>query len=120
MANLKAAEKNSKIAGMNKKIKFSRTMIEDLDLKFNLEVDKIIVQLPAVGKETEKRVLNLYRDFFEICKKILKKEGKIACVGLNIELSAKIAEDNEYEIEHERKIMQGKEELDFYIFSAKK
>ena len=116
MPNLKAAEKNSKIAGLNKKINFSRTSIEDLDLKFNNDVDKIVVQLPAVGKDNENRTLNLYRDFFEICKEVLKEKGVIACIGLNIEQSVGVAKNNGYNIKHERKIMQGKEEMSMYLF----
>jgi 23S rRNA G2445 N2-methylase RlmL len=116
MANLKAAEKNSKIAGINKEIRFSRMPVEDLDLKFRHELDKIVTQLPALGKYSEKKVMDVYRSFFEICKKIMKKEGIIACIGLHIEKAKEIASQNGYKINHERNIMQGKEELKIYLF----
>lgn len=116
MANLKAAEKNAKIAGVNKKIKFSRMIIADLDLKFRKNVDRLITQMPACGKESEKKIIETYRDFFETCKLIMKDDGIMCCVGLKIEPCVKIAEDNGYKIKHERSIMQGKEELKLYLF----
>ncbi len=117
--NVKAAEKNAKIAGVNKIIKFSRIVIEDLDLKFRNEIDKIVTQLPAIGKESENRVMKTYRDFFEICEKVMKKEGTITCIGLNIDPAVEIAKQNGYVLKHERIIMQGKEELKLFIFAKK-
>jgi 23S rRNA G2445 N2-methylase RlmL len=116
MPNLKAAEKNSKIAGLNKMMNFSRILIEDLDLKFSKEIDMIITQLPALGKENEKRVLEIYRQFFEVCPKILNKNGSITCIGLNITQAITIAEHNGFKMKHKREIMQGKELLNLFIF----
>ncbi|MFT4297962.1 MAG: THUMP domain-containing class I SAM-dependent methyltransferase [Candidatus Woesearchaeota archaeon] len=120
MANLKAAEKNSKIAGINKLVRFSRVNIEDLDLKFRNEIDKVITQIPAFGKEKEKKILEMYREFFEICPKILKKNGTITCIGLNINPALKIAKQNNFKLIHKRNVMQGKEMLDLFIFKSVK
>jgi 23S rRNA G2445 N2-methylase RlmL len=120
MPNLKAAEKNSKIAGLNKTINFARIPIEDLDLKFDKIIDKIITQLPAISKEKEKRVLDIYRNFFEVCPKILKDNGDITCIGLNIKLAIKIAKFNGFKVKIKKEVMQGKEVLDLFIFEKNK
>jgi len=116
MPNIKAAEKNSKIAGVNKIVNFSRTTVEDLDLKFNKNIDKIVTQLPALGKESEGRVLQLYRDFFMILPKIMKEEGSVTCVGLHIDPIKEIAKLNGYKTKKEKEVMQGKEMLKVLVF----
>lgn len=119
MPNVKAAEKNSKIAGINKIVNFSRTIIEDLDLRFNKNIDKIVTQLPAVGRESEGKILQIYRDFFMIIPKIMKEKGTVSCVGLNIDPIKKIAELNGYKIKKEKEVMQGKEMLKVFVFEKK-
>jgi len=109
MPNVKAAEKNSKISGINKIIKFSRIPIEDLDLKFNNNIDKIIVQLPAFGKDREGKLLEIYEEFFKICSKVLTKNGTITCIGIRIDPVKEIAKNFGYSVKLERSIMQGKE-----------
>ncbi len=116
MPNIKAAEKNAKIAGMNKLINFSRLTIEDLDLKFDGEVDKVLAHLPAVGQHTEKGVLKLYEAFFRICELILKDKATITCVGVKISPSVEIAQKHNIKLIEERDIMQGKEFLKLYKF----
>jgi 23S rRNA G2445 N2-methylase RlmL len=116
MPNIKAAEKNAKISGINKQINFSRLLIEDLDLKYNNEITKAIVHLPAVGNNTEQVVLKLYEKFFKILNLILKNKALVSCVGVKIGKCVDIAEKNNLKLIHKRKIMQGKDVLDFYMF----
>lgn len=115
MPNIKAAEKNAKIAGMNKQVNFSRLVIEDLDFKFDKNVTKIVTHLPAVGQHTEKGVLKLYKSFFNIANIVLKEKGTITCIGVKITPARKIAEELGFKLIHERNIMQGKENLKLYI-----
>ncbi|MFT4303329.1 MAG: THUMP domain-containing class I SAM-dependent methyltransferase [Candidatus Woesearchaeota archaeon] len=117
MPNIKASEKNAKIAGINKFLNFSRIQTEDLDLKYE-NIDKIITQLPVIGKETKQKVIKIYRYFFEVTKKILKKDGKIICIGNNIDAALEIAEQNDYKLIHQREVMQGKELMKVYIFET--
>lgn len=117
MANLKAAEKNSKIANLHKKINFSRVVVDDLDLKFDHDIDKIVTQLPAIGAESEKKVLSCYTSFFRISREVLKKDGIIACVGLNIEKAVELASGFGFKLKSSREVMQGKETLKLLIFN---
>ena len=89
-------------------------------MKFNNEIDKLITQIPAIGKESEKRILKTIRDFFEVLPKIIKENGTITCIGLNIQKIIDIAKQNNFKIKHERKIMQGKETLILYVFEKNK
>lgn len=121
--NVKAAEKNAKIAGVHKKIQFSRILTEDLDLKFDTNVDRIVTQLPALGKETEASVQKTYDQFFYVCPKVLAPQGTITCIGLNAESAEKIAHSHGFKTIMKRTIMQGKEAYVFFQFaqeSAKK
>lgn len=120
MPNVKAAEKNAKIAGVNKLIHFARIPTEDLDLKFDKVIDKIVTQLPVLGKDNEQGVLRIYRDFFNIANKVVKDDGKIICIGLNISPSKKVAETFGYKANKHMAIMQGKEKLDLFVFSKAK
>lgn len=116
MPNIKAAEKNAKIAGINKLIIFSRLNIDDLDFKFNNNVDKVITHLPAAGNHNENLVIKLYDRFFKVLEFVLNKKATITCIGVKIEECLKIAKNYGFSLIHERSIMQGKEELKLYKF----
>ena len=56
------AKKNSKIAGISKKINFSRTELERLDLKFDKEeVHNIVTKMPSLNT---KDINKIYNEFF--------------------------------------------------------
>lgn len=115
--NVKAAEKNAKIAGINKLMHFSRVLIEDLDLKFDHCIDRVVTQLPPAGKETERVTLKIYERLFKQCPLILSKKGTITCIGRNVEGAIAFAEREGLVVFHRREIMQGKETQQ--IFSAR-
>ena len=83
--NLRAGEINSKIAGVNKFIKFSRMDIDWLDTKFKENsIDKIISVMPSPThlyplKDVEK----VYKEFFYQIKFILKNNG-IATIATTV------------------------------------
>ncbi len=109
--NLKAVQKNSKIAGVNKVIKFSRTEIEWLDTKLKKnEIDKIVTNIRfSKYQNTEK----LVKEFFHQCKYILKKKGLIVIVTNNKNLIKKYSE---FKLKEERVIYQGKEKLEVLVY----
>lgn len=115
--NVKAAEKNAKIAGINRSLNFSRVLIEDLDLKFDKNIDRIITQLPPAGKETERLTAKVCERLFRQCALILRDTGTITCLGRNIEGALALAEQAGLSIIHKQEIEQGKETV--YVFSAK-
>ena len=78
-ANLKAAEKNAKIAGINKLITFSRMELDWLDTKFDKgSIDCIVTMIPQPNKRVdEKQMAKLYTEFFYQAEHVLKKNGCI-------------------------------------------
>ena len=82
MQNLKSAEKNAKVAGVNKLIDFSRMDVSWLDTKFSKgEVDIVVSQLPSPSKSfAEERVEKLLKELFYQLEYILSRKG--TCVFL--------------------------------------
>ena len=112
MKYLNFAKKNSKIAGVDKKINFSRMDIEWLDTKFEKEkVNKIITILPSFQtKDNDK----LYNDFFYQAEFILENKGKIVIIG-NKDTIKKYSERYKFRISEERSVFSGKREYQVII-----
>lgn len=104
--NLKSVEINSKIAGINKNIKFARYDIEWLDTKFKKNtIDKIITfpQYPTNNfpvKEVEK----IYKELFYQAEFILKPKATITILTPIPELIEKYASLNKFKKLKEVKI----------------
>ncbi|MBI2134806.1 hypothetical protein HYU09_02370 [Candidatus Woesearchaeota archaeon] len=110
------AKKNSKIAGMAKKITFSRMDLEWLDTKFGKgEVNKIAAKIPSGAEDIEK----LYNEFFYQAEFILESRGKIAVIGKK-DLVEKYSSKHKFRIEEERAIYSGKERYDVFVLSKTK
>jgi len=109
--NVRAAEKNAKIAGINKIINFSRTEIEWLDTKFKKnEIDMIVTNIRFSKYQN---IEKLVKEFFHQCKYILSKKGLILIVTNNKEL----LENSEFKLKEQREIWQGKEKLEVLIYA---
>ncbi|MBW3000116.1 hypothetical protein KY339_05580, partial [Candidatus Woesearchaeota archaeon] len=82
LRNVKAAQKNAKIAGINKLINFSKIDIEWLDTKFEKEeIDKIITFSPSLTKRADKKEIEkLYKELFYQADFVLGKKGVIVMV----------------------------------------
>jgi len=106
IVNINAAKKNSKIAGIIKKIKYSRMDLKDVDLKYD-KIDMIIT-MPETG--TEKEVMKQ-------AGIILTPNGKITLIARKgIDILKKEAVANKLNLTEERKVMQGKEEWSVLVF----
>ena len=114
MKYLNFAKKNSKIAGIGKKINFSRMDIEWLDTKFEKsQVNKIIANIPLFEtKENEK----LYNEFFYQTEFILNKKGKIVLIG-NKDMVKKYSAKHKFIIYEERSVFSGKKEYKILVLS---
>lgn len=114
MKYLNFAKKNSKIAGIGKKINFSRMDIEWLDTKFEKsQVNKIIANIPLFEtKENEK----LYNEFFYQAEFILNKKGKIVLIG-NKDMVKKYSAKHKFRISDERSVFSGKKEYKILVLS---
>jgi len=110
------AKKNSKIAGIDKKISFSRMDTEWLDTKFDKgQIDKIITKMPSFQN---KWVSDVYNEFFYQAEFILNKQGKIVLIGSK-ELVKKYLAKYNFIISDERAVFSGKKEHNVFVLSKK-
>ncbi len=114
MKYLNYAKKNSKIAGIDKKINFSRMDLEWLDTKFDKgKIDKIITKLPSLKT---KDINKLYNEFFYQAEFILNKNGKIVLIG-DKELIEKNSAKYKFKISDEKSVFSGKMEYKTLVLS---
>ncbi|MFC1800819.1 Rossmann-like fold-containing protein, partial [Nanoarchaeota archaeon] len=108
MRNVESAKKNAKIAGVNKLITFSKMDAEWLDTKLDKKsVDKIVTNLPRIGKESIKFISKLYKEFFYQAEFILKDDGLIVCITNNTEVLKKYADEYKFKVKSENEILSG-------------
>ena len=114
MKSINYAKKNSKIAGVDKKISFSRMDMEWLDTKFKKgKIDRIVTKMPNIhGNE-------LYNGFFYQAEFILNDKGKIVLIG-NSELIEKYSSKHKFEISGQREIFSGKMKYGVFILTKQK
>ncbi|RMD58069.1 hypothetical protein D6825_02120, partial [Candidatus Woesearchaeota archaeon] len=118
--HISAAKKNAKIAGVVKKISFSRTETEWLDTKLKEKSVDMIVTLPqrASRRTPFEKIEHYYDQLFDAASFILKPRGKM---GLAIAKEGKYvkekANEHKFSIKEEHKISQGKEEYTYTILS---
>jgi 23S rRNA G2445 N2-methylase RlmL len=111
------SRKNAKIAGVDKKIDFSRVELEWLDIKFKKEtIDRIVTNLPSSKNANLDKI---YNEFFYQAEFILKKDGAIALLTRMPELVRKYAGRHSFAIAKERKIWSGEQELYMLVFKKK-
>jgi len=117
--SISATKKNSKIAGVEKDINFSRKEPEWLDSKFKEhEIDLIISFPPQKGKSlSEKATTKIYNELFYQADYILKKEGTVTLLLKETEIAETEAKKYGFKKIKNQKIMQGKEEYTAVIFS---
>ncbi len=116
--HIKAAKDNSKIAGVNKYINFSRTGLEWLDIKFDEStVDVVLGNGPRFSRGQGSKT---YNEFFYQVEFILKKKGKAAVITNKSDPVIKEAEKYNFKLVEERSIWQGQEELKVVVFLNQK
>ena len=120
LKNLNAARKNAKIADINKFIQFSKTSLEDIDLKFEEEVDLICSFPPQLNKFNQREILKIYQELFHQAKLVLKKDGKVSLIVFDSQLFKEKAEKNNFELIKQKEIKSGQRSLFFLLFALKK
>ena len=118
MSDVKASQKNAKIAGVEKEIEFTRQDVEWIDFKFKKKecVDKIVTQIPCPSSNIAEQSLNkIYDDFFFQIKYLLNKKGKVVVLGKNLDYFKKIAKN--VKLTKEIKFMNGQDTLEVSVFS---
>ncbi|MGV8169612.1 MAG: hypothetical protein ACP5N3_06175 [Candidatus Nanoarchaeia archaeon] len=109
--NVAAQKKNAKIAGVEKYISFSRTDIENLDIKTITEEVEIVCSKPIEpsGHVSEEKVRKIYAKLFENLKFITKKNTSFVFVLRNPELLEEEAEKQNYEVLERKQVWQGQQ-----------
>jgi len=113
--NVKAAEKNAKIGGVNSFLTYSRILTEDLDLRYE-DIDKIVTQLPIFA-HAKKKEAEIYSALFTSADKVLTKKGTITCVCMQD--ITEFADECGFIVANAAEIHQGKELLKVYTFKRK-
>ena len=111
MKYINYAKKNGKIAGIAKKINFSRMDIELLDTKFDKgTIGRIAAKMPSGPEDPEK----IYNEFFYQAEFVLDSKGKIAIIGKK-DLAEKYSSKYKLKIAEERSIFSGKEQYNVFV-----
>ncbi|MBW2978408.1 methyltransferase [Candidatus Woesearchaeota archaeon] len=118
---VKSAEKNAKIAGIQKSINFSRVDVADLELKFKEKnVDLIVTNPPRVSSSINLGAIKkIYHEFFYQAEYILNSKGKIVVCSTKVELLKEQADKFGFKIKEEREIEHGKAVLKVLVFVKK-
>ncbi len=118
--NSKISEKNAKIAGVEKDIRFSKIDIEWLDTKFDERSLDLVVSYPITPSKItdEKDVRKTYNELFYQLEFVMKKKGKVVLISKNNgpEMLKEAAERNKFKVKAERDISQGEDVLKVIVF----
>jgi 23S rRNA G2445 N2-methylase RlmL len=109
--NISAQKKNSKIAGVEKFIAFSRTDVKDLDIKtFDDRIDLICSRVPEPSNHfSESQARTIYATLFKNMKYIVKKKAKLVFIVRNPEILEQEAEKEGYKEEDLKQVWQGQQ-----------
>ena len=116
LSNVKSIQKNSKIAGIDKKIKVSKIEIDFLDIKFKEDtIDGIISVLPKKSRDLGLGKLKKIIDkFFYQAKFILKKDSNIILLSEDHEL-VEISKNYDFKIIKQIKLKNNRRSI--YVLS---
>ncbi len=116
MNDVRAAQKNAKIAGVEKELEFTRQDVEWLDLKMgDNSVDSMISNIPCPSFNMPEQALKrVYDDLFFQVKHILKKKGKVVVLGKNLAYFKRVASD--VKLVDEISFLNGQDTLQIVVF----
>ena len=119
LRNVEAAKKNSKLAGVNKVINFSKMDVEWLDTKLNkASVDIIASRVPCPSKHTpESAVKKLYKELFYQAEFVMKKGGTIALITESASTLKKMI-TKDFKLEKELELWAGQQK--YFVIVIKK
>jgi len=119
LRKMKQAQKNAKIAGINKMVQFSRVDVSWLDIKFKKEqADLIVTALPVYSPRQDISQLEKeYKEFFYQAEYILTKVGKICLICNKPDIVEKHSQAYKFRLDKKQEIMQGGLKLFVLTFS---
>lgn len=117
---LKYAQKNAKIADVNKVLNLSKVEVDWIDTKLEEDSIDLIVTHPPIFTEhgSKTKILRVYKEMFLRGKDFLSSDGKIVVIvsGLSGDNIKSIASENEYEFVDSRDVYEGAQLLTFMTF----
>jgi putative N6-adenine-specific DNA methylase len=119
MPDVRAAQKNAKLAGVEKELEFTRQDMEWLDFRLDKNtVDKIVSLIPCPSSNMPERKLDkLYEDFMFQIKLLLKKNGKVVLLGRNLNYFK--TKSKELNLSEEIQFYNNKESMEIMVFEKK-
>lgn len=119
MSDVRAAQKNAKIAGVEKMIEFTRQDMEWLDLKINKgTVDCLVSNIPCPSSNVSEKYLKKdYDDLFFQIKHVLSKKGKAVVMGKDLAYLKSLAKD--VKLKEEIKFMNGQNAMEIAVFEKR-
>ncbi|MBN2454834.1 hypothetical protein JXB11_04795 [Candidatus Woesearchaeota archaeon] len=118
MRNLKAAEKNAKVAGINKLISFSKMDLAWLDTKFGKGEIQLVVSHPVAPSRSlpKEKVEKLYKELFYQLEYIIAAKGSCTFLTKSPELLKQKASEH-FSIAEEIGVWSGSEALHVLRFT---
>ena len=113
--DIKAAQKNAKLAGIEKTIEFTRQDIEWLDMKFDDDsLDKLVTIIPCPSKlVSEKALKKLYTDLSDQIRRLIRKHGKVVILGRALKYFKSMVKD--VKVIREVPFMNGQEYMEILV-----
>ncbi|MBN2368720.1 methyltransferase [Candidatus Woesearchaeota archaeon] len=115
---LKASQKNSKLAGVDRFLNMSKVDIEWLDTKFEKNsVNFVVSDPPRMSKQKDSReLLKRYNELFYQANYILKKTGCLVLLARDSCLLEEAAKNHKFKIKKNYTLNQGKDIFNVLIF----
>jgi len=118
LKDVKSAQKNAKIAGVNKRLDISKIDVEWLDTKFSKgELDLIVTNPPIMTRINEKTMKKIYKELFYQGEFILKKDGRITLVTPIPDAFQDFAKEYKFKEASRLAMEQGKQTLYILTFT---
>lgn len=114
LSNVKACQKNSKIAGT--KFPASKVDISWLDVKFDKEFFDSIIWNCRKSEAIHKNLSKDFEEFFYQADFVLKKKGKVLIINRSKDIVVESANKKNFKLDSEFKIHSGKQEDYFLVF----
>ena len=106
--HVQGAKLNALAAGVHDKISFRVGNARRIDEELNIDIDRIISNLPYGIRAGRRSIIKpLYRDFLSSARKTLKDDGLITILTTELRLIKRLANDLNYAVKGYRRVFHG-------------
>ncbi|MBN1793075.1 methyltransferase [Candidatus Woesearchaeota archaeon] len=116
LRNVEASNKNAKLAGIDKLIRFSKMDLEWMDVKLDENtVDLVVSRIPCPSShQAEATVRKAYKELFHQAEYFLKSGGKLCVLGENLSLLQEMI-TKDFKLKDEERLWAGQMEYELVI-----